>query len=316
MEEYLYRINQAAKKHSGYLAYLALAFGILFLSVSPILVRKAAAPGVVFSFYRMFLTLAVLTPFQLYSLRKKETRQQIQFNKRMLLFPLAAGFCSAFDHALWADAINKTQVSSATLLNSISPIWVSLIAVLFLKEKITKKFWFGLILVIAGISVISGFLSGGLSAGSMEGNLLAFVSSFFYAGYYSFTEVGRRHFSTLNQMWISLFFCTLTLGITMLAGGYSFTGYSRETTLAFITSSLICQLGGYFCLTYALGKLPATLVSPANEIQPILSSILAVFLFGEPFRAPQILGSLAILSGLFLINQSKALKENEIREIT
>jgi|GEM_PF-149122 drug/metabolite transporter (DMT)-like permease len=314
MEQIIYRINRFSKHKSNLTAYLALGAGILFLSFSPLLVRHAAAPGVVFSFYRMIVTMVILTPLQIIVSRKKVSQEKIPFDRRMLIFPLAAGFCSAFDLSLWGNAVLKTTISSATLLNAISPIWVSFIAVLFLKEKITGKFWIGLVLVMIGITAISGVFSSTQTSGSMSGNLLAFFSSFFYAGYYTFTELGRRHFSTLNQMWYSLLFSMLTLGVVMVLSDYPFTGYSRQTVAAIIVSSLVCQLGGYFCLTYALGKLPATVVSPANQIQPILSSLMAVLIFAEPFRGYQMIGAVGILLGLYLINQSKVARvENELK---
>ena len=43
--------------------YVTLSLGIIFLSVSPLFTHWADAPGVVTSFYRMVISVLVLTPF-------------------------------------------------------------------------------------------------------------------------------------------------------------------------------------------------------------------------------------------------------------
>lgn len=310
IEQIIFRINRFSQKNGKAAAYIVLVIGILCLSFAPIFVREAGAPGIVTSFYRMFITLILFTPLTFFSRHGTVVQIRPANQWRYIVFPIAAGVSSAIDHSLWSIAVMKTHISNATLLNSISPIWVSLIALFFLHQKFNKRFWIGLTLVIVGMIVISGILTNDLSSGSMTGNLLAFISSLFYAGYFSFTELGRKHYSVFDQMWISLFFCSLVLAIFMVLNGYSFTGYSAHTFRTFILTALICQLGGYFCLTYALGNLPATIVSPSIEIQPILSSVLAVFFYSEPFGAQQILGSLAILTGIYQIDQSKIIENN------
>jgi drug/metabolite transporter (DMT)-like permease len=310
MEQIIFRINRFSQKNSKAAAYIVLAIGILCLSFAPVFVREANAPGIVTSFYRMFITLILFTPITFVSRRSVVDQTRSPNHWRFIIFPIAAGVSSAIDHSLWSIAVMKTHISNATLLNSISPIWVSLIAIFFLHQKFNKRFWIGLTLVITGMIVISGILNGNLSSGSMTGNILALISSLFYAGYFSFTELGRKHYSVFDQMWISLFFCSLVLAIFMVLNGYPFTGYGAHTYRIFILTAMICQLGGYFCLTYALGNLPATIVSPSIEIQPILSSVLAVFFYSEPFGAEQIFGSIAILTGIYQIDHSKIFEKN------
>ena len=176
--------------------YAALWLGVFTSSLSPILVKGGDAPTIVTTFYRMaiaavFWTLVVLER----TIRGKESLfREVRGNHSWLIFPVAAGFCSSFDHGLWSLALNTESVNKASVLNSLSPVWISLVGLLILKEKFNKKFWIGLALVIAGMVITSGkgqsLFSGGLSGG----DLLAFCSSFFYAGYFFFTQLGRRRF--------------------------------------------------------------------------------------------------------------------------
>ena len=69
----------------------------------------------------------------------------------------------------------------------------------------------------------------------------------------------------------------------------------------------ICQLAGYFCLTYALGHVPATVSSVVLLAVAPLTALFAFFLFGEAMTAFQLLGGGLILTAVWIItNQSRA----------
>ena len=92
--------------------------------------------------------------------------------------------------------------------------------------------------------------------------------------------------------------------------GCPLTGYSREVVINFFLVALICQLGGYFAITYSLGVLPASVVGPTDELHSVLAALIAVPVFGEPITTNQAIGMAGIILGIILINASK----NEARQ--
>jgi len=66
----------------------------------------------------------------------------------------------------------------------------------------------------------------------------------------------------------------------------------------------VSQLIGYMAMAYAQGQLPASVVAPTMILQPVLSTILAIPLFGEIPSAWQILGGSIALTGIYIVNQS------------
>ena len=284
--------------------YIALAIGTLALSLSPILVKAQEAPTVVTSFYRMFFAAVFYSFFVPF---RKETAPE---GKKIPLFPIIllpilAGSISGIDHGLWSIALAKTSVSNCTVLNSMAPVWIALFSLIFLHEKFNKKFWIGLILAMVGMVFMSGKGINFFREGFNEGDRIAFFSSIFYCGYFMFTQLGRRHFSTLKQMWISNIACSATLFIFCRALGYSVTGYPRSVWIGFILTALMCQIIGYFSLTYALGSLPASIVGPTDELHSVFSSLIAIPVFHEYLSMHQIIGCAGIVLGVILINQGK-----------
>lgn len=286
--------------------YLALIGGVLCLSLSSLFIRWAQAPGVVTSFYRMTLASIVLFPAFLKSLKTQKS-----LLKQYWVYPVVGSVFVALDHGFWATSIGMTSVANATLLNNLSSLWVALVAVLIWREQLDRRFWAGLILTLGGAGVV---LSIDIFSQPQytPGNLLAVLSSFFYAGYFLVTQRGRRHLDTISYLWlITAFSAVLFFGTTQVFG-MALSGYSQATYLNFVGAALVSQVGGYFLISYALGHLPASLVSPTMIAQPVLTAVLAIPLAGELLSAGQYLGGVVVLVGIYLVDTAhKALEAKE-----
>lgn len=283
--------------HPRFLPYLALASGILALSFSAMFVRWAQAPGPVTGFYRIFFSTLLLGA--IFAAQKNLHLP----NGRGWFYPLLGGLFTACDFALWNTSVQYTTAANATLLGNTAPIWVALGAWLIFREHITSRFWSGLGLTMAGAILLIGsdFLHHPLPG---LGDLLAVGAGIFYAAYLLITQKGRKHFSPLEYIfWVGMA-ASLGLGIINRALGYPLLGYPRESWLVFLATALVSQLIGYLSISYALGHLPARIVSPTLIAQPILTTFLAIPILGEIPLPVQWLGSALALIGIYLVHSS------------
>lgn len=284
--------------------YVTLSLGIIFLSLSPLFTHWADAPGIVTSFYRMMIAVLVLSPFVPKIFRQHPSDGDAKLSWHHILIPVLAGVFSGVDHALWGTAIKATSVANATLLNYISPLWVSLVAITVFKERYKAYYWLGLLLVLLGSISVLNILNTTLTF-NFQGEGFAVISSFFYAGYFLLTQKGRTFLSTLQQLYISLFACFLTLGVITIIFQLPVLGYSRLTFLIFFLSAIFSQLLGYFSLTHALGKIPASIVSPSLTLQPVITALLAIPFANQSLASHQIIGGVLVLVGIITINKSE-----------
>ena len=196
------------------------------------------------------------------------------------------------------------SAANATLLNYAAPIWVALFAWLVHKEKLALLFWIGLACTLLGMAVVlSGDFFRHPSVG--RGDLLAIVSSFFYAGYFIVTESGRKRMDTLSYIWMVGVSSTLTMAVVVLSLGLPFSGYPAQTYWAFFGEALFSQIGGYLAIGDALGHLPASVVSPTMVGQPVLTALLAMPLLGEKLVSIQIMGGLVVLVGVYWVHRGR-----------
>jgi drug/metabolite transporter (DMT)-like permease len=290
----------------GYFPYIALVLGIMALSLSSLFIRWSQAPGPVTSFYRMAIAAVVLLP--LIMLRNGKTRRNRLPPLRWLILPVIGGLFTALDHGTWSSSIAYTRVANATLLNNMAPVWVALFTTLVWKDHLAGRFWLGMVVTLGGAAVVLGVDM--LLAPEMNlGNLLALLSSLFYAAYFLITQRGRSVLDTLTYIWLVDVFSALGLLGISLALRMPLTGYPMTTWVVFLCAAFVSQLGGYFAIAYALGHLPASVVSPSMVSQPVITALLAIPLAGEILAPVQWLGGLAVVGGIYLVNISQGEKK-------
>ncbi len=285
--------------HPSFTAYLALGVAILSLGFSAIFVRWANAPGTVTSFYRMVIAVILLAwPFY----RRMKIRGNL--SRPELYIALLGGLFFAADLAFWATGVVMSGATNPTLLANTAPLWVGLGALILFRERLNGVFWAGLSLAMAGAAVILGLDS--LRAVSFGvGTLLGLLAGIFYGSYFLITQRGRETLDSLTYFWLAAASSTLALFALSLMLRQPLTGYSTFTYVNFLALGLVTQVLGYLAINYALGYLPASIVSPTMLGQPVVTAILAVPLLGEGLSLWQILGGISVLIGMYLVHRSR-----------
>ena len=289
-----------------FIPYIALAVGISALSLSAMFVRWAEAPGPITGFYRLLISTILFTPLFI-----RQQKQLEPINKKYLIFPLFAGIFTAFDFAFWNSSLKYTTAANATLLGNTSPLWVALFAFFILREKLRRSFWLGLIIALAGAALVMGsdFL---LHPTLGLGDLMASAAAIFYASYQLTTQRGRKYIDPFRYIWLIGVSATISMFIMNLSLGNSFTGYSTQTWIIFFVTAIVSQMIGYLAISYALGHLPASVVSPTLIGQPILTAILAIPMLGEIPNPIQWIGGAIALAGIYMVNQSHLQTQKEL----
>lgn len=295
------RLGQA-----GALPYVALLVGILSLGFSAIFVRWAQAPGIVTSFYRMFFASLLLgIPFY------RGARAAGGYPSRGIWVAILGGLLFAADLSTWATGVMLGGATNPTLLANAAPVWVALGALVFLKERLGARFWMGLALALAGASLVLR-LDLGQGAELGLGSILGLVASLFYGGYLLATQFGRRHLDSLSYTWIAGASSTVALLLAGMTFGLPFAGYPPASYANFLGLAVGSQVIGYLAVTFALGRLPASLVAPTLLGQPVVTALLAVPLLGERILFLQAVGGVAVLAGVALVHRARRAVRTEL----
>ncbi len=281
-----------------FLAYAALGVGVLALSFSAMFVRWADAPGPVIGFYRVLIATILFIPFFI-----QRQKKLTPLRWRWVWFPILAGLFTALDFATWNTSVKFTTAAKATLLGNTAPLWVALIALIVFRERLRGTFWFGLALALIGAALVVGenFAE---DFNVNVGDLLASAAAVFYAIYQLITQRGRKFLDPFRYTWFVGLSAAMFLCIINLILGNPLLGYSSNTWLIFFATAIVSQMIGYLAISYSLGHLPASIVSPTLIAQPILTAVLAIPLLGEVPSPAQWLGGAITLAGIYIVNRA------------
>ena len=284
------------------LPYLALVLTVIATSVGGLFIRWANAPGTVTVFYRTIISSIIMAPIlKSRNISKKQPSNSIY---RWIPFAILGGLFLALDQSSWSSSLLLTKMANTTYFNSLAPLWVALFALVFFKEKPRFIFWIGLFLALGGTMLILG-LDLSNRSGITSGDLLGLLSSFFFGGYMLVTQFGRRHLNNLLYTWIATLSCAVFLGLMNAILHQPIFGYPLETYLFFLGAAISSQVIGYYAMGYALGHIPATIVSPTMLAKPVTTALLAFLFFGESLSQGELLGGGLVLIGIFLINRNE-----------
>ncbi len=286
------------------LSYIGVAVGILSLGFSAIFVAWAAAPGAVTSLYRMAIAV-VLLAFPAF--RRLRSRRPLP--PTSVRYALLAGVFFALDLGMWASGVVIGGATDPTLLANTAPAWVGIGAMLIYRQRLRRTFWLGLLVAFGGSSLVLGFDA--LRSVSLGwGSLLGLAAGVFYGAYVLATEHGRKGLDSLSFFWISGLISTLVLLAYVLAARLPLVGYPTRAYLSFLGLGLLTQTIGYLAINYALGYLPATLVSPILLAQPVLTALLAGPLLGERVSSWQVIAGMGVLGGILIVHRSSRGRRN------
>ena len=284
-------------KNSSWLHYFLLFFGVFCISWSAILVKLAGVSGVSSGFYRMFFGTIGIIPVWLY-FRKPVT------DKFGVLIAVICGVLFAADIALWNTSIMLSKATISTLLANLAPVWVGLGALMFMKEKPGKIFWWGTALSLVGVVLIVGF-EDIMQAKLNTGSLLAIAASAFYGAYLLTVRKGRNTLDTFSFTAISMLSSTIVLAIIAFISGAQLTGFETHTWWYLAALGLVPQVLGWLAINQPLGHINPTVASVGLLSQTVFTAIFSVPVLGEMLTFTEIAGGAVVLAGIYLVGRKR-----------
>lgn len=194
-------------------------------------------------------------------------------------------------------AVLKGGAALASVLLYTAPAWVILFARIFFDEAITRVKLLALGMTIGGVGAIS--LGGtSLPGSAFSGSALfwGLVSGFCYSLYYLFGKRFSKRYSSAN-----LFLYLLPIGIAGLLPFVTFSDKSPAAWIPLVLLSLVCTYGANSCYYASLKHLEAGRASIAATFEPVFTTIIAYFWWQERLSPIAGLGSIAVLSAVFIV---------------
>ncbi|MCX7570678.1 DMT family transporter [Tumebacillus sp. DT12] len=288
--------------------FVFLLIGVLAVSFSAILIKWSDAPAAILGLYRLVFTLALLGPVLFTASSRREMRS---FNVRTWVLIALSGAFLAFHFIFWIGSLKYTTVASSTILITLQPIFVMVIAYFALKERTGWRAVSG-----AGIAILGSFFIGWgdfrISGAALWGDFLSLLGTLVVSCYLVIGQHLRNAVSSMVYSLLVYVFAIVVMFFYCIWEGYSLAGYPGREWMLFILLAVIPTVFGHTLFNWLLKYMNAATISMAILGEPIGATVLAWLLLGEAVTSSQWVGGAIIMSGIWLfMTASKPQKASE-----
>ena len=195
---------------------------------------------------------------------------------------------------LWFLAVASIPFSQLFALEFSTPVWVALLAPLFLGEVLTKQRVLAVILGFAGVLIVAR-----PDINQFDFAIVAAVScAICFAGSMMATKSLTSDQSiTCILFWLTLMQLAMGLVATVFTGTIAF---PEGINIFWIVIVGIGGLTAHFCITNALALAPAIVVIPLDFMRLPLISVIGFLAYGEAFELPILVGAGVIFIAILL----------------
>ncbi|SOZ37538.1 DMT family transporter [Cupriavidus neocaledonicus] len=223
--------------------------------------------------------------------------------RRVLALAAMGGIGYVGQSFCFFSALNHAQASLVALLLYLYPLFVTILAAIFLKERLTTAAVVALVLCSVG----AGLTVGG-GAGSPLGIALGLAAAVIYSVY---IIVGARLTAGVNPIATTTVICTAAalvygaVGMLRAGAGAPPPQFPADAGgwLALAGIALLSTVLAILTFFAGLQRLGAAQASMLSTLEPVVTVVLAALLLGEQIGAAQALGGGLILAGVLWLTR-------------
>ena len=221
--------------------------------------------------------------------------------------PSGGGIALGADIVLFFSAIKATSVVNATIIGSLQPIVVGVVAARFFGEKIRPRDALWSLVALGGAFVVVRAATND-DVTSMRGDLLALAAMISWSAYFIASKESRKNmtsteFTAGTSIWTAVI--CLVIGLP-IGQDLSFPNASNWAWLAvmIVGSGIV----GHSLMNWSLQRIPLWVGSTFTLFIPVASATLAWIFLGETITALQAAAMALVIAALAMIVRGQTKK--------
>ncbi len=214
-------------------------------------------------------------------------------------------FGVAINQLLFFEGLNLTTPINAAIVMTVNPVLVILLSFIIIKDPITIRKSFGIILGLFGASFLI------LQAGNLEflyshfkGNLLVLINATSYGVYLVIVKPMMKKYHPITVMYVVFgmgLLYVFPFGINdLLDVEWNLIPYTVNMQIFFVV--FFTTFVAYLCNSLALQYLKPTTVSTYIYLQPVLATVFAIFWGSDFLDSKKIIAAAFIFLGVYLVS--------------
>jgi drug/metabolite transporter (DMT)-like permease len=228
-------------------------------------------------------------------------KQPFMLLTRWRSFLLLGAVNAAIPFTLISNAVIDLNASTASILNSTTPLFTAIVASIWLKERLTLRKVAGLILGVFGVGVLVGYSPLPITSVTLWAVSQSLLAACCYGIGNVYTRVG---FKSVNASHLNV---GLQLGAAVVLSPIALTQVSNsqpteQAIIAWLILSVLCTAFAYILYLTLIANIGPTRTSMTTFLIPLFSLLWGGVFLGEPvLRLNTLLGLGVILASVFLV---------------
>jgi len=207
------------------------------------------------------------------------------------------GVALAADVALFFSAVKATAVANATVIGSLQPVLLAVVARVVFGELIRRRdLLLGGVALIGAVGVVTGGPQGGEA--DITGDLLAVGALGAWSTYFVFSKrangiIGSNEFTVGVALWVGL----LNIPVALVFG-QSLAWPASADWVWLVGLAFGSGVAGHAAMNWSIQQIPLWLSSSLTLFIPVVSTSAAWMFLGEAVTVIQILSMIVVLVAL------------------
>ncbi|MBF9058536.1 EamA family transporter [Rhodobacterales bacterium HKCCSP123] len=214
------------------------------------------------------------------------------------------GLCHSVAVILWFYAMARIPIADVTALNYLNPIYVMLLAVVLLKERIGPWRIGAVVVGFLGTLVIvrPGFREVDI------GHVAMLFTAAFMAGSYFMTKL----LADRAKPQVVVFMLSVVVPVVLAPVAWAVWVPIGLTELGWLALTAAFATAGHYTMTLAFAAAPLTVTQPVTFLQLVWATLLGVVIFGEPADIYVMLGGAMIIAAITLVTWREARRKRPV----
>lgn len=222
-----------------------------------------------------------------------------QLSRRAIKLFALRGFVHTFGVISWFYAMTQISIAEVTAMNYLNPIYVTILAAIFLGERLAMRRIMAVVVAFCGALIIlrPGFRE--ISPGHIA---MLFTAAAFSVGYLVAKIMADE---TSPAVVVGMLSLTVTVGLAPFAWAVWVPPTWEQIGWLFLVACF--ATAGHFTMTMAFKAAPLTVTQPVTFLQLIWATLLGAVAFGEPADIFVIIGGAMIIAAISYITLREAM---------
>ena len=283
---------ETLRRAAGRRPLTLVAMGVFLYSTGPVMVQASSVSGPVFSFWRLWFGVGIFGIATLIHTRRRGLPSVEGWR-----WSVKAGVAFGIHQLLFMIALKATSVVDVTLIGTLQPVVVGVIAVYMFGERPGIRFRAWSVAAMAGAAII--VLAGSTGPeGNPEGMALATVNVVFFSLFFVWSKAGRDHIPVVPFLFGVMAVAAVLVSAFVAVTGESPSTADRTDLLLALSVAAIPGAIGHLLVTWPLRWVPANLPPLIKLGGPVIAGGLAWIFLGESAGPAVLVGGAVTLAGV------------------